>query len=91
MPSPQHEFNIARAKYLKEISYISIATFINHVGITRKTFNTNVLPSMPILRLGPRKHLIPESAAIAWVKARTEILSADKQEGVEWEEIDDDY
>jgi hypothetical protein len=86
MPSPQHEFNIQRAKYLNEIKYISIATFIKHVGISRKTFNANVLPSMPILRLGPRKHLIPESAAIAWVKARTVIVSDNQHEDIEWED-----
>ncbi len=87
----ENEFNMVRAKFLNEAKYISVATFIKSVGITRKTFKRNVLPSLQVLRLGPRKTLINLSEAQAWIQARTEIISANQQEDVEWDEDDDDY
>jgi hypothetical protein len=86
MTSTESDFNLSRPEYPNEMKYISIATFIERIGISRKTFNSNVLPSLPILRLGPRKMLIPESAALAWIKQRTEVICADEKEGEEFNE-----
>ncbi len=90
MTSAESKFNETRAEYLREMRTITIAEFIEMTNISRRTFFKTVRPSLPVIRMGPRKIAIPLSAAIAWLENRTEVMGDSKDEEEEFYDEDDE-
>ncbi len=52
---------------------ITINDFIRLTHISRSQFFKKIRPTMPVIRMGSRKVVIAEKAAIEWLKNRTEV------------------
>jgi predicted DNA-binding transcriptional regulator AlpA len=91
MNNAEQNFNLTWAKHLQEMQTITVDEFIKLTNISRRTFYKNVRPTLPVIRLGPRKISIPVNAAKEWMKNRTQIITGDELEEEEFFEDDENF